>query len=72
MISYVIQSVVFESLPYHLMIDSGNIFDIVSVCCGILVSIVSRDTIMHYLEVRRNLGSGVPKRDIRKQLSKGA
>jgi hypothetical protein len=39
---------------------------------GISVGIVSRDAIMHYLEVRRGLGSGAAKGDVRKQLSEAA
>ena len=39
---------------------------------GIPVGIVSRDAIMRYLEVRRSLGSGVTKGDVRKRLSKAA
>jgi Zn-dependent protease/CBS domain-containing protein len=35
---------------------------------GIPVGIVSRDAIMRYLEVRRSLGSGVPKGDVGKRL----
>ncbi len=36
---------------------------------GTLVGIVSRDAIVQYLEVRRNLGLGAAKGDVRKQLS---
>ena len=39
---------------------------------GIPAGIVSRDAIMRYLEVRRSLGPGAPKDDVRKQLSKVA
>ena len=39
---------------------------------GIPVGIVSRDAIMRYLEVRRSLGPGTPRGDVRKQLSKAA
>jgi CBS domain-containing protein len=39
---------------------------------GIPVGIVSRDAIMRYLEVRRSLGSGAPKGDVRKHLSEAA
>jgi Zn-dependent protease/predicted transcriptional regulator len=39
---------------------------------GALVGIVSRDAIVHYLEVRRSLGVENPKNDAQNQLSRGA
>jgi predicted transcriptional regulator len=39
---------------------------------GIPVGIVSRDAIMRYLEVRRSLGPGAAKGEVRKQLSEAA
>ena len=35
---------------------------------GAVVGVVSRDAIVHYLEVRRSLGLGAPKGDVQKQL----